>query len=190
MAVAPCGCEFAVSLLALDDDGFGAVEDDWLLGAALLLELELDGADWLAVAPPEADFFSVSVVVDDELDAPDDGALGGVAEDEELDEPEAGGVTVAEPDTELPLDGELGVVDEDEDAVSRGADGVAVELEDEVRWSGPRSQAARPRAMATASAIVEILMRPPWVGYKGVGSSLRAGSDIPSTRGYALRLGL
>ena len=165
------GCVFDVSLLevALEELGVDEPLLLWLDGAAQL-ELELDGVDDCEVeAPPEAepDFFSVSVlggvVVAEELDEPE-GVLGVVA-DEELVEPDGGVAlppTDAEPEAEP--DGALGVVDEDEDAVSRGADGVAVELEDELRWSGPRSQAARPRAMATAIAIVEILMRPPWLG--------------------------
>jgi hypothetical protein len=137
----------------------------WLLEVALC---EPDGEDeplvelWL-LAPPEAeDFFSVSVE-DEELEL--EGALGGVADDEELAEPDGGVAlppTDAEPDVEP--DGELGVLDEDEDAVSRGADGEVVVLEEDERWSGPRSHAARPRAMATAIASVENLMRPPWVG--------------------------
>jgi hypothetical protein len=124
------------------------------------------------------------------LDELDDGALGGVAEDEELDEPD-GGVTVAEPETELPLDGELGVlVDEDEDAVSRGADGEVV-LDDEVRWLGPRSQAARPRAIATAIARVVNLMRPPWVVNGDTGKAVAV--SVPGTeisQGLVERLGM
>ena len=141
--------------------------EDWLDGAALL-EPELDGVeldDCEVVAPPEADFFSVSVAVVDELDEPEALGVLGVVADEELEEPDGGVAlppTDAEPEAEP--DGALGVVADEEDDVSRGADGVAVELEDELRWSGPRSQAARPRAMATAIAIVEILMRPPWLG--------------------------
>ena len=153
----------SVDALELELDGV----EDWL-GVALL-EPELDGAeldDCEVVAPPEADFFSVSVV-EDELDEPEALGVLGVVADEELEDPDGGVAlppTDAEPDTEPP-EGALGlVVEDDEDAVSRGADGVAVELEDELRWSGPRSQAARPRAMATAIAIVEILMRPPWLG--------------------------
>ena len=134
---------------------------------------------WLDVAPPEAEpaFFSGSVVVvDDELE-PDEGALGGVAL-EELDELDGGVAlppTEAEPDV---LPEGAGVVVEDDEAVSRDGDGeVVAEPEvEEVRWSGPRSHAARPRAIATASARVVILMRPPWLGTKKVSSRLRAGS--------------
>jgi hypothetical protein len=150
VVVEPDGCVFVVSLLALELDGAGAVDDE-----PLVL--------WL-VEPPEAlGFFSVSLVEDEELEP--EGALG-VAEDEELAEPDGGVAlppTDAEPDVEP--DGVLGVVDEDEDVVSRGADGVVVVLDDEERWSGPRSHAARPRAIATAIARVESLMRPPWLGY-------------------------
>ena len=126
------------------------------LGAALELELELDGA---AVDPPEADF---DVSVDEELEAL--GALGGVTPMEVLDEDEPGAAGAAVP-PEAELDEEPGAVD--------GADGVAVSLRavleleepgaDDVR-SGPLLQAARPKANATARVRIESFMCPPWLG--------------------------
>jgi hypothetical protein len=134
---------------------------------ALGLELDAPLADssFLAAggvdeAPPLAD----------ELDAP--GLAGGVDEApplaEELDElglvddgdDEAPPLepTEAEPDAEpLGEDGE----------VLLGADEV-LELDepgvDEVLFRSPLSQAARPKASATAAAKIESFMCPPWVG--------------------------
>ena len=92
--------------------------------------------------PPLAlSFFWMSIEVEDELEP--DGAVLGVAVVPLADEDEAPGVAVA-PDA-----GE--VVDE--------------ELEER---SAPRSHAAineAPSAKETATAIVESLMWPPWLGY-------------------------
>jgi hypothetical protein len=133
-------------LLGLDEEL--SLDEPELLGWAL--ELELEG--WLAleslleVEPPEA-------LPDGEL------AL--------LEEAPGAVVAPPVPPTEAEFDEEPGAVD--------GDDGVAVslravlELEEpgavEVR-SGPLSQAARPKASATATARVESFMFPPWVGIR------------------------
>ena len=133
----------------------------------VVAELELlDGADWLLLAPPEAEpaFFS-SVVVEPETDEELDGLLllGGVAE-EELDEDGEDGVVAAlplpppeaEPDAEPEPDGVLGVVADDEEEPAEPA------------GRSPRlsPHAARPRAIATEIANAESLMSPPWLGYR------------------------
>jgi hypothetical protein len=83
--------------------------------------------------------------------------LGVVAEDELEDEGLDGVVALpppeAEPETEPEPDGLLGVVAVEE-----------LEPAEPVARSGPRSHAARPRAIATAIANVVSLMSPPWVG--------------------------
>jgi hypothetical protein len=133
---------------AVEPDALGALAPEpapaLLLGAAL--------------EPPEAEpDFEASLVPDPlaaELDAP--GLAGGVDEappvpptdaepDEELGAPAEGGVLLGE-DAELELD-EPG-------------------LEALFEVSPPRSQAARPKASATAVASMESFMCPPRLGYK------------------------
>ena len=149
--------ELGAALLLLEALGCSAFCS---LGAALELELELDGA---ALEPPEAgaDF---DVSVEEELEAL--GALGGVTPMEVLDEEEPGVAGALVP-PEAELDEEPGAVD--------GDDGVAVSLRavleleepgaDDVR-SGPLLQAARPKANATARVRIESFMCPPWLGYE------------------------
>ena len=102
-----------------------------------------------------------------ELDEDDD---GGVAVEPEPAEP-----LIVELDEELPgaLDGEplLMSTEVDDEVEPAGArvepDGEVAELE--LERSAVRSQAAineAPSARETATAIVESLMRPPWLGYK------------------------
>lgn len=113
-----------------------------LLGCAAELELEPLLLGEAPLAPPEAEpDFAASLEPDPLIPA------------EELDE---------EPGVdEAPLDG-----DEAEPL------GVAAVLEleepgvDEVLLVSPRSHAASPRAIATATARIESFMSPPWVGFK------------------------
>ena len=131
------------------DDGLEELDED---GEVLLepapaeplgLELELDGELLLDEdEPPLAwSFLLMSTLVDEELEP--DGVLGVLvvppAEDED-DEPDG---DVVAPEGEV--------------------------LEDELERSAPRSQAAisdAPSARETATAIVESLMWPPWLGYR------------------------
>jgi hypothetical protein len=113
------------------------------LGLAPLLELLELGEPELA--PPEAEpDFALSLEADplmpeDELE--EDGLVG-------LDEAPPDG----DEDELLGEDGELL--------------GEVLELEEpEVLLVSPRSHAARPRASATATAIAESFMCPPWLGY-------------------------
>ena len=98
--------------------------------------------------------------------------------DEELD-PEGAGAAPPEDDEDAEPEGLDGVVappadDEDE------PEGDVVEPEgavddDEELLSAPRSHAARsaaPNAMETATAIVESLMWPPWLGYWSKGARI------------------
>ena len=119
----------------------------------LLEELGLDDE-----APPPDWLFCVSELLDDELDG------------EELEG------DVAEPDMELELepdglDGVVAPLEDDEDGeVDDGLEDV-VPLEEPVELLPPRSHAVSrlaPSAMETAIASVDILMRPPWLGYSGL----------------------
>lgn len=145
---------FGSSLVALDDVlPLGVAVEP--LGCELeLVSVELD-APLLEVAPPEAepvaDFslsFSASVVAElDELAAPG-----------WLDAPEDGLVALGEVELDelLPALGELGGgVDGVDDALLLLEPG-AVDLR-----SASSPQAARPKAIATATANVESLMLPP-----------------------------
>ena len=126
----------------------GSVAPEELEGA---LPEELDGALPLVepVAPPEA-----APELDFEESLPlDEGELGGVAElppEGELDEDEL------EPE----LEGG-GVVDEGEDELLLPLVPLPA-LPPPLSWP----QAARPKAMATASANVESFMCPPWLGIR------------------------
>jgi hypothetical protein len=146
LELAPAGCFGSVALEL--DDGLEELDEDGgvLLAPApaepLGLELELDGAllDDEDAPPLAWSFLLMSTLVDDELEP--EGAVLGVlvvppADDE--DEP-------------------LGVAVEPEGAV------VEDELDD---LSAARSHAAisdAPSARETATAIVESLMWPPWLG--------------------------
>ena len=116
------------------------------LGLAPLLELLELGE--LELAPPEADpDLGVSLEADP-LMPPED----------ELEEDGLDGLDEAPPDGE----GEL-----------LGDDVLELEEPDVLLGLSPRSHAARPRASATATAMAESFMCPPWVGSTD-GSKLRA----------------
>lgn len=133
-------------------------EDEEPLGVELLLgeellapllgELELGE---LELAPPEAvpdlvlSLEADPLMPDDELEE----GLAGLDEDDGLDE-----LDEAPPDGDD--EGELLL---GEDVLELGEPDVLLEL-------APRSHAARPRASATATAIAESFMCPPWLGYK------------------------
>jgi hypothetical protein len=121
--------------------GSGLVEPGVELLAPPLGELELLLLEELGLlAPPEADpDLGVSLEADPLM--PED----------ELDEDGLDGLDVAPPDGE---DGEL------------GEDVLELEEPDVLLGLSPRSHAARPRASATATAIAESFMCPPWVGVR------------------------
>jgi len=131
------------------------------------LELELDGVllDEDEDEPPLALSFFVfrSIEVDEELE-PEGAALGAAVvplADEELGELGVAVVPLAEEDEEPGV----AVV---------APDGAVVEDELEER-SAPRSHAVisvAPSARETATAIVDILMRPPWLGYWKAGANI------------------
>ena len=110
------------------------------------------------LAPPEAE--------------PDFAAsLEPLVPDEELDEePGELGLELGELD-DAPADGDegelLGEVLELDELGELGVDEVLLEL-------SPRSQAARPKASATAAASIESFMRPPRLGYRKERCKLRA----------------
>jgi len=119
-----------------------------VLGALPLVEPEAPPE-----AEPELDFEGslAGSLAPDELED-DDGELGGVAElppEGELDE--------VEPEVD---DG--GVVDEGEDELLLLPLVPLPALPPPLSWP----QAARPKAMATANAIVESFMGPPWLGIR------------------------
>jgi len=133
-----------------------------------LLELELElgaGAEDVSLEDGAA-----------ELDEDEDGVAV---------EPEPAEPLIVELDEELPgvADEPLSLLmsteveDELEPAGARVEPEGAVVLELELERSAARSQAAineAPSARETATAIVESLMRPPWLGYKVLGSKYRA----------------
>ncbi len=142
---------------SLEGSFAGSLAPEALEGA---LPEELDGALLLVepLAPPEAEpeldleGSLAGSLAPEELEDDDDGELGGVAElppEGELDE--------VEPDVE---DG--GVDDGDEELLLLPLVPLAPlpALPPPLSWP----QAARPRAMATATANVESFMGPPWLG--------------------------
>ncbi|MBW8905763.1 MAG: hypothetical protein JF611_08875 [Betaproteobacteria bacterium] len=144
------------------DDGVDEDEDDGVLEepAPAAPPVELEGEELEdELAPPLAGLLVVSPELDEELDGEDELAPGVVAPEDD-----------ALPDGEL--DGEL-VVPLAEDAEPDGEvvepDGaVDEELED---LSAPRSHAVisdAPSARETATARVESLMWPPWLGRETV----------------------
>jgi len=134
-----------------DEDAAGARESE--LDGVLLLEL-----DGVRVEPAPAE--PLIVELDEELPGVDDGLLLMSTDvDDEL-EPEGAvlGVEAVPPADE-----------DDEPAGARVEPDGAVVLELELARSAVRSQAAineAPSARETATAIVESLMRPPWLGYR------------------------
>lgn len=154
MAFLRCGKTYLVVLLVSDeldgvllelDDGVEELEDDGVLlepapAVPLGLALELDGVDEDEDEPPLAlSFLFRSIEVEDELE-PDGDVLGAavVPLADEEDEP----------------DGEVVAPEGDVD-----------ELDER---SAPRSHAVisvAPSARETATARVDILMGPPWLGY-------------------------
>ena len=118
--------------------GLGGVEELLAppLGVLELLLLEELGL----LAPPEA-LPDLGVSLEAEPLMPED----------ELDEDGLDGLDEAPPDGE---DGEL------------GEDVLELEEPDVLLGLSPRSHAARPRASATATAIAESFMCPPWVGVR------------------------
>ena len=137
----------------------GLDEDDGvLLEPAPAAPPELDGEELDDDAPPLAGLLVVSLELDDELE-PEGLALGELVEPDEDALPEGdvlGEVVAPLPDDDEEPDGEVvapegAVLDE--------------ELED---LSAPRSHAViseAPSARETATASVESLMWPPWLGY-------------------------
>jgi len=149
-----------------DDDGVLLVEPD--AAEPLGVELELDGVDEEddEDEPPLALSFFVfrSIEVDEELE-PDGAALGVLLE---VDEDEESGVVAGA--AVVPLADE----DEERGVAVVAPDGAVVEDELEVR-SAPRSHAVisvAPSARETATAIVDILMRPPWLVYCKAGANI------------------
>lgn len=147
-----------------DEEGVLEDEDDGLVlvepaPALPLLMPELDGElDDEDDEPPLAlSFFCRSIEVDEELE-PDGLVLGDAPPAAEEDEEP--GVVLGE--AVVPL------ADEDEEpGVAVAPEGEVVEEELEER-SAPRSHAVRsdaPSASETATAMVESLMWPPWLGY-------------------------
>ena len=143
--------------LLLDDEDDGVLlEPD----AALGVELELDGVlDEDEDDPPLALSFFVfrSIEVDEELE-PEGEVVLGVPEADEDEEP---GVVLGA--AVVPLADE----EEEPDGVVVAPDGEVVEDELEER-SAARSHAVisvAPSASETATAMVETLMWPPWLGY-------------------------
>ena len=141
--------EDGAALLDDEDDGVLEPAPAEPLGAALELGAVLDEDE---DEPPLAWSFFVSRLIE-----------GLIEVDEEL---ELGGVAV-----EPPADDE-----DDEPGWVVAPDGAVVEDELDERSDAPRSQAAisdAPSARETATAIVESLMWPPWLGY-WEGSKYRA----------------
>ena len=127
------------------------------LGELGLVELELLlELGELELAPPEAEPDLVSLDADP-LMLPE-----GELEEDGLDGLEG----LEELDDEAPPDGDVGELLGEDDVLELGEP-------DEVLLLSPRSHAARPRASATATAIAESFMCPPWVGVQG-SSKLRA----------------
>jgi len=134
-----------------------------VLDGALLEELELDGAalDGVLLEPAPAEPLRLpeldGAVLDEDEDDPPlawSFLLMSIEVDEEL---ELGGVAVVPP-----------ADDEDDEPGAVVAPEGAVEDELDER-SAPRSHAAisdAPSARETATAIVDILMGPPWLGYE------------------------
>ena len=145
------------------DDGVDEDEDDGVLEepAPAAPPVELEGEELEdELAPPLAGLLVVSLELDEELDGEDELAPGVVAPEDD-----------ALPDGEL--DGELVVPlaeDDEPDGEVVEPDG-AVEDELEDLLSAPRSHAVisdAPSARETATAMVESLMWPPWLGRKTV----------------------
>ena len=151
----------SVEELELDEDGLD--EDDGVLlepaPAAPPLVLEL--GEELDDAPPLAGLLVVSLELEDELDGEDELAPGVVEPEDD-----------ALPDGEL--EGELVVPLDDDDE----PEGDVVEPEgevDELEPEPPRSHAVisdAPSARETATASVESLMWPPWLGYEKQGARI------------------
>ena len=140
------------------------------LGELELLLLEELGLLGL-LAPPEADpDLGVSLEADP-LMPPED----------ELEEDGLEGLDVAPPDG-------------DELLGEAGEDVLELEEPDVLLGLSPRSQAARPRARATATAMAESFMCPPWVGINRESSKLRAqpkpliAKGLSSARGTLFRV--
>jgi len=162
-----------------------------VLDGALLEELELDGAALDGVlldGAEELDEDEDGVLLEPAPAEPPgsvaepltllepEGALDGAALEDEDDPPLAWSFLLMsiEVDEELEPDGVLGVAvvppadDEDDEPGAVVAPEGAVEDELDER-SAPRSHAAisdAPSARETATAIVDILMGPPWLGYE------------------------
>jgi hypothetical protein len=128
----------------------------------LLLELGLDDED--EDAPPLAcSFFCVSAELDEELEP--EGGVDGEAPPPEDEDAEPDGLGVVAPPLADDEDEPEGEVVEPEGAVE----------DDEELRSAPRSHeasSAAPNAMETATAIVESLMWPPWLGYWSEGARI------------------
>ena len=137
--------------------------DGLLLGeellAPLLGELELGLGELelgeLELAPPEAEPDLVLSLVADPLLPVDELGLDGLDEDDGLEELD-----------EAPPDG-------DDEGELLGADVLELGELDVLLELSPRSHAARPSASATATAMAESFMCPPWLGCQG-SSKLRA----------------
>ena len=155
--------EDGAALLLDEDDGDVL---DPLAAEPLGLVLELDGlVDEDEDEPPLALSFFVfrSIEVDEELEPDGELVLGDVVPEADEDEDGVLGVAV------VPL-----AEDEDEPGVAVEPDG-AVVVEDEEERSAARSHAVisvAPSAIETATAIVESLMWPPWLGYWDTGANI------------------
>jgi hypothetical protein len=144
--------------LALEELLDGLDEDDGvLLEPAPAAPPELDGEELDDDAPPLAGLFVVSLELDDELE-PEGLALGELLDPDEdaLPEGDVLGVVAPLPDDE----------DEEPDGEVVAPEGAV--LDEELERSAPRSHAViseAPSARETATARVENLMWPPWLGY-------------------------
>jgi hypothetical protein len=137
----------------------GLDEDDGvLLEPAPAAPPELDGEELDDDAPPLAGLLVVSLELDDELE-PEGLALGELLDPDEDALPEGdvlGEVVAPLPDDE----------DEEPDGEVVAPEGAV--LDEELERSAPRSHAViseAPSARETATARVENLMWPPWLGY-------------------------
>ena len=154
----------AGALLEPDEDG---VLLEPLAAEPLGVELELDGAvvDEDEDEPPLALSFFVfrSIEVDEELEPDGELVLGDVVPEADEDEDGVLGVAV------VPLADE-----DDEPGVVVAPDGEVVDDELDER-SAARSHAVisvAPSAIETATAIVDSLMWPPWLGYWNTGANI------------------
>ncbi len=161
-------------MLSVDELELGVLLDELELGVELsvvepapavppLVEDELDGLVDEVEPPLDWSFFWMSTEVDEELE-PEGGVVVLVlgepaAEDDEEPEGEVLGEAVVPLADDEELGAVLGEVVEPDGAV------VVEELEDAFSPRSHPASTAAPNAKETASANVENLMGPPWLGY-------------------------